>query len=42
MLQSLRSDNNFKLFWEKTNKEANDLGVTNLAYHGREKLQEKV
>lgn len=28
-LQSLiiRSDNSFKLFWEKTNKEANDLGV---------------
>ena len=27
-LQSLRSDNSFKLFWEKTNKEADDLGVT--------------
>ena len=27
-LQSLRSDNSFKLFWEKTNKEASDLGVT--------------
>ena len=26
-LQSLRSDNSFKLFWEKTNKEANDFGV---------------
>ena len=26
-LQSIRSDNSFKLFWEKTNKEANNLGV---------------
>ena len=28
MLQSSRSDNSFKLFWEKTNKEANDFGIT--------------
>ena len=27
-LQSLRPDNSFKLFCEKTNKEASDLGVT--------------
>ena len=27
-MQFLRSDNSFKLFWEKANKEANDIGVT--------------
>ena len=37
MLQSLRSDNSFKLFWEKTIK-ADDLGVTEPCLPWQKKL----